>query len=135
MLTIKGENLVTWINSLLEKSQYSWHGEKPCLINTSSSKVPNMNKVHPFIPTYLNFQKDFNQVPYQKLRAFLRKVGRQSKRKGHMWRDKWLKNRNRVRIRINSLFLEQSEVTNEVWQRPVVRFGCLTHSCETRKGE
>lgn len=40
-----------------------------------------------------------------------------------MWRDRWLKNGNQVRIRVNNLFLEQTEVTNEVWQRLVLRLG------------
>lgn len=38
-----------------------------------------------------------------------------------MWRDRWLKNGNQVRMRVNNLFLEQTEVTNEVWQRLVLR--------------
>lgn len=34
-----------------------------------------------------------------------------------------MKNGNQVRIRVNNLFLEQTEVTNEVWQRLVLRLG------------
>lgn len=75
------ENFTTWINSLLEKSQYGLHKKKPCLTNLSEFFKQDLkfflpNKVHPFILIYLNFQKDFNQriFPYQKLRAFLRKL-------------------------------------------------------------
>ena len=36
-----------------------------------------------------------------------------------------MKNRNRTRIRVNGLFLEQTEITNEVQQRPLLTLWLL----------
>lgn len=72
---IKEDHLVSWINSLLEKSQYGLYGEKPCLTNLSKFfKGAKHGQGTPIHSDLSEFPKGFQPRPLPKTKGFLKET-------------------------------------------------------------